>query len=47
LQLFGPKSDKIGAQKPAFATINHQKKDFSTGSPVINKVVLVGHLPWT
>src|SRR5215218_63939 len=40
LGLFGPKSDKIAVYKAAFAYQGAFRKDFSTGSPVINEVVL-------
>jgi hypothetical protein len=40
LGLFGPKSDKIAVYKAAFAYQGPFRKDFSTGSPVINEVVL-------
>ena len=38
--LFGPKSDKIGAYRAAFIYQEPLKGDFSTGSPVVNEVVL-------
>jgi hypothetical protein len=40
LRLFRSKSEKIGAQRPAFANGNHSKKDYSSGSLAINEVVL-------
>jgi hypothetical protein len=40
LGLFGPNSDKIAVYKAAFAYQGPFRKDFSTGSPVINEVVL-------
>src|SRR5215211_3715003 len=42
LGLFGPNSDKIAVYKAAFAYQGPFRKDFSTGSPVINEVVLEG-----
>ncbi len=36
----GRKAIEIGGQSPAFATIDHYKKGFSTSSLVINEVVL-------
>jgi hypothetical protein len=36
LGLFGPNSDKIAVYKAAFAYQGPFRKDFSTGSPVIN-----------
>jgi hypothetical protein len=36
----GPKAIEIGDQSPAISTIDRYKKDFSSGSLVINEVVL-------
>src|SRR5215204_6016843 len=41
-ELFGAKIDKIAVYKAAFAYQGAFRKDFSTGSPVINEVVLEG-----
>jgi hypothetical protein len=40
LGLFSPKSDKIALYKAAIVYQGPFRKDFSTGSPVINEVVL-------
>jgi len=42
LGVFGSKSDKIGAYRAAFAYHGPFKRDFSTGTGVINEVVLEG-----
>jgi hypothetical protein len=41
LELFGPKSDKIGAYRAAIVYQGPFLKGFSTASRVINEVVLV------
>src|SRR5215212_4952299 len=40
LRLFESESDKIGAQRPAFAFQEPLYAGFSAGSPVLNEVVL-------
>src|SRR5215213_11396740 len=45
LRLFESESDKIGAQRPAFAFQEPLYAGFSAGSPVLNEVVLEGFSP--